>query len=116
LFFFKKYFPLLLSIVIFIFFERLNFFLKKNLKFYYFFKYKAYFDFFFNYFLIIFKKSSITIFFKFLDKGILDIIGPHGILRQCFLMVSFIKELNISLIFNYFCLLLFFLSFLLILF
>lgn len=82
-FFFKKYLPFILTLFSFFFFEYLNFFLKNNLKIYYFFKLKLYFDFTYNYILLKLKKISFIIFFNLIDKGILEILGPNGILRHC---------------------------------
>ena len=80
---YKKYFPFILTLFSFFFFEYLNFILKNNLKIYYFFKLKLYFDFTYNYILLKLKKINFIIFFNLIDKGILEILGPNGILRHC---------------------------------
>lgn len=80
--FFKKYLPFLLTILSFLFFEYLNFAMKSYLKIYYFFKLKLYFDFVYNLFILNLKKINFLLFFKLLDKGILEILGPNGIIRH----------------------------------
>ena len=83
-FFFKKYFPLLISLLFFLFFELVNFLLKANVKTYYFFKLKLYFDFIYNYAMLYFNIKSFELFFQYLDKGILEVFGSNGIIRHSF--------------------------------
>ena len=109
--FFKKYLPFLLTILSFLFFEYLNFLMKSYLKIYYFFKLKLYFDFVYNFMILNLKKINFLLFFKLLDKGILEILGPNGIIRHSWWMVQYIKFFNISLLYNYICLFLFFFSY-----
>lgn len=109
--FFKKYLPFLLTILSFLFFEYLNFLMKSYLKVYYFFKLKLYFDFVYNFMILNLKKINFLLFFKLLDKGILEILGPNGIIRHSWWMVQYIKFFNISLLYNYICLFLFFFSY-----
>lgn len=82
-FIFSKYFPFLMSIFSFFVFEYLNFILKNNLKMYYIFKNKLYFDFVYNILLLNLKKINFIFFFKFIDKGILEVLGSQGLVRYC---------------------------------
>jgi NADH-ubiquinone oxidoreductase chain 5 len=108
---FNKNIPFIMTIYFFLSFETFNFILKNNLKVYYFFKLKLYFDFTYNFLILKIKKINFIIFFKLIDKGILEILGPTGIIRHCWWMVRYIKFFNISLLYNYICLFLFFFSF-----
>lgn len=82
-FFFTKYFPFLLSIFSFFIFENLNYLIKNNLKIYYFFKNKLYFDFIYNILMLNLKKINFVFFFKFIDKGLLEVLGSQGLVRYC---------------------------------
>lgn len=114
--FFKKYFPLIFTFFCFVFFEYVNQILKKNINVYYFFKSKLYFDFVYNYILLYFKKISFSTIFQDLDKGLLEVLGPNGITRHCYLMLTSMEFFNRSFLFNYICLFLFLFSYSIILF
>ena len=109
--FFKKYFPLIFTFICFISFEYVNLILKKNINIYYFFKSKLYFDFIYNYILLYLKKISYNIIFQNLDKGLLEILGPNGVTRHCYLMLTSMEFFNRSFLFNYICLFLFLFSY-----
>ena len=109
--FFIKIIPLINSFFFFFFFDKINFLLKKSKYLYYFFKLKFYFDFIINFFLLFFYKYSYILFFKQIDKGFLEILGPYGLIRYFYFLTMNLYKLNISIFFNYICLIFFIFTF-----
>ena len=100
-FYFKKFFPFLMSLFLLLTFENLNFLLKQNLRFYYFIKLKLYFDFVFNLGVLYSQKFQFQQFLQNLDNGFFELLGPQGFIRYNYWLVRSTANFNKDFIFNY---------------
>ena len=77
-------------------------FWKQNKKFYFFFFKKWYFDIAYNKFITLpLLKTCFLLFFKIIDKGVIELLGPTGLSSKLYFFSKNIKQLQTGFIFSY---------------